>query len=772
MEDSALQSQPWRVEIALQSSADRDLLIQTLGGDEGLEPAGLERGRSFSGDADLLILDPSTLQHQRKHVAQLRADAHPVILPVLLLAPAQRGSPGAIKQELGQAVEDVLRLPTTGPEILARIRNLLRLRDLSHRQSREHDLTRQALAGVSRALKTLHACNEVMLRESDERGLVSAVCQMITQSEGYDLAWVGFVQEGTTAIAISEVSGPAAGYADNLDVRWEDSPRGSAAINAALSSGHPQVIPDLIMDRRMAPWWPQIEAWGLRSAILLPLRTQSAPTGILVVYSRNLSDFEDEVHELLERLSDNLAFGLDKLRMRRERERQGQEIRRLAYNDTLTSLPNRRSLMHLLKRVAADDGRDRIAAVLFIDLNDFKLINDALGHAAGDEVLKHVAQRIQHTLRQGDLVGRQGGDEFIVVMVDDPHQPSLEENDGIERLSRGAEALAGRIHEALQRPFDIQGYRHHLGASIGVSLFPYYGSEVETVVEQADMAMYQAKSSGLPLVFYSDDLGSERQKRLTLEAELYDALEANQFLLHYQPIWEIAGGNIVGVEALIRWKKPDGQMVSPGTFIPLAEEIGLIDSIGDWVLITAARQIADWRRDGVDIWMGVNLSVSQLQGKKAAMHIRDMVMAEGTEPGWWSLELTEDTLMHAPNEVSEAMHWLSEAGFRLSLDDFGQGYSSLARLQSMPLDTLKIDKMFIDRLEEEGAGGRIVSAITELGRHLSLKTVAEGIETEAQNKQLGAIGCHFGQGFLLSAARPAEDIPGLVRQGMPAPCLS
>lgn len=772
MVDSVPQGQPWRVEIALQSNADCNLLIQTLGGDEDLESVGLEHGRPFSGAADLLILDPSTLRHQRKHVAQLRADAHPVVLPVLLLAPGQRVSPGALKQELGQAVEDVLRLPTTGPEIRARIRNLLRLRDLSHHQSREHDLTRQALAGVSRALKTLHACNEVMLRESDEDGLVSAVCRMITQSEGYELAWVGFAQEGTSTITISEVSGPATGYADNLEVRWEDSPQGSTVVGTALSSGRTQVVPDLMSDHRMAAWWPQIEAWGLRSAILLPLRTQSTPSGILVVYSRDWGDFEGEENELLERLSDNLAFGLDKLRMRRERERQGREIRRLAYNDTLTSLPNRRSLLHRLKRVAADDGHDRIAAVLFIDLNDFKLINDALGHAAGDEVLKHVAQRIQHTLRQGDLVGRQGGDEFIVVMVDEPRQPSLEEDDGIERLCRGAEALAVRIYEALKQPFDIQGYRHHLGASIGVSLFPYFGSEVETVVEQADMAMYQAKSSGLPLVFYSDDLGSERQKRLTLEAELYHALEAHQFLLHYQPIWEIDGGNIVGVEALIRWKKSDGQMVSPGTFIPLAEELGLIDAIGDWVLVTAARQIAAWRRDGVDIWMGVNLSVSQLQGKKAAMHIRDMVTGEGTDPGWWSLELTEDTLMHAPNEVSEAMHWLSEAGFHLSLDDFGQGYSSLARLQSMPLDTLKIDKMFIDRLEEEGAGGRIVSAITELGRHLSLKTVAEGIETEAQHKQLGDIGCHFGQGFLLSAARPAEEIPDLVRQGMPAPCLS
>ncbi|XKH61891.1 EAL domain-containing protein (plasmid) [Halomonas sediminis] len=689
-------------------------------------------------------------------------------MPALLLAPGQRVSPDALKRELGHAVEDVLRLPTTGPEIRARIHNLLRLRDLSHQQSREHDLTRQALAGMTRALKTLHACNEVMLRESDEDDLISAVCRMITQSEGYDLAWVGFVEEGadtTSTIAISEASGPAKGYADTLEVCWDDSPWGSAALGMALSTGRPQVVPDLMADPRMASWWPQVEARGLKSAILLPLLTHSGPRDILVVYSRHLGDFENEENDLLERLANNLAFGLDKLRMRRESERQSQEIRRLAYNDTLTSLPNRRSLLHHLKQVVADDGNDRIAAVLFIDLNDFKLVNDALGHAAGDEVLKRVAQRIQHTMRQGDLVGRQGGDEFIVVMVDEPRQPSWSEDDGIARLSCGVEALAGRIHASLRRPFDIQGHRHHLGASIGVSLFPYFGSDVETVIDQADMAMYHAKASGSPLVFYSHDLGNDRHQRLTLEAELYQALETSQFLLHYQPIWEIDGGKIVGVEALIRWRKSDGRMISPGIFIPLAEEIGLINAIGDWVLVTAARQLATWRRDGVDVWMGVNLSVSQLQGKQAAMHIRDIVTVEGTDPGWWSLELTEDTLMQAPNEVAEAMHWLSEAGFRLSLDDFGQGYSSLARLQSMPLDILKIDKMFIDRLEEGDAGGRIVSAITEMGRHLSLKTVAEGIETEAQHKQLGDIGCHYGQGFLLSAARPAVDIPGLVLQG-------
>ena len=655
--------------------------------------------------------------------------------------------------------------------MLARIHNLLRLRDLSHQQLREHDLTRQALAGITRALKTLNACNEVMLRESDEEGLISAVCRMITQSREYDLAWVGFVEGGTDTaptIAISEAACPAKGYADDLEVRWDNSPRGSAALGTALSTGCPQVVSDLMGEPHMISWWPQVEAKELKNAILLPLRTQSAPRGILVVYSRHRNDFDNEERDLLKRLADNLAFGLDKLRMRREAERQSQELRRLAYHDTLTSLPNRWSLLHHLKQVAAGDENDHIAAVLFIDLNNFKLINDALGHSAGDEVLKQVAQRLQHIMRHGDLVGRQGGDEFIVVMVDELRQPSSED-DGVAQLLRGAEALASRIHESLRQPFEIQGYQHHLGASIGISLFPYFDSNVETVIEQADMAMYQAKVTGSPLVFYSRDLGNDRQQRLTREAELYQALKANQFLLHYQPIWEIGSGRIVGVEALIRWKNADGNMVSPGTFLPLAEETGLIGPIGDWVLETAARQLFAWRREGIDVWMAVNLSVSQLQGEQAAMHIHDMVTLEGTEPGWWSLELTEDTLMQSPNDVTEAMHWLSEAGFRLSLDDFGQGYSSLARLQSMPLDTLKIDKLFIDRLEEGGAGGRIVSAITELGRQLSLKTVAEGIETENQNKLLGDIGCDLGQGFLLSAARPAEDIPNLVRQGMPAP---
>lgn len=764
-ENSTTQSHAPRVEIALHTAADHNLLVRTLDAD-GLESERLNRDYSADHEADLLIIDPPSLQRLRGHIVRLRDKASPAVLPVLLLAQNAQISQEVIRRELGHTVEDVLRLPSTGLEIRARVRNLLRLRQLSLRQLREHDLTRQSLDGVARALRTLHACNELMLRETTEDGLVSAVCHIIAQSKEYALAWAGFAEHNAQTgsnIIIRAAAGPAANYTDDLEVRWNDCAKGRGPVGRALATGETQRVADLTIDPSVEPWQAQIEAWGLRAMIALPLRPQHGTAGVLVVGSLQPGDFKAEERQLLERLATNLAFGIDKLRIKRERERQETEIRQLAYSDALTSLPNRRALLHHLEQVVAND-EDQAVAVLFIDLNDFKLVNDALGHAAGDEVLKRAARRIQRTLRQGDLVARQGGDEFIAVLVDDPHSPAVAAEEGIQRLTRGAEALAGRIIEILQRPFDIEGYRHRVGASIGISLLPYLSADAATVIDQADMAMYQAKQTGKQLAFYAPDIGQDRQQRLSIEAQLHYALEAEEFYLHYQPIWEIDGGRIVGVEALLRWTNAAGRVVPPGEFIPVAEEIGLIGPLGDWVLVTAARQLASWRRDGIDIYMAVNLSVSQLQGVEASQHIHDLVIGEDTKPGWWLLELTEDMLMRAPEEVAEAMHALSNAGFRLALDDFGRGYSSLARLQLMPLEVLKIDKLFVDRLCKDASGGGVVRAIIDLGRNLSMRVVAEGIEADEQRDRLAALGCRWGQGFLISAARPPGEIPALIKQ--------
>ncbi|WP_281380504.1 putative bifunctional diguanylate cyclase/phosphodiesterase [Halomonas stenophila] len=448
--------------------------------------------------------------------------------------------------------------------------------------------------------------------------------------------------------------------------------------------------------------------------------------------------------------------------MQCERERQQQEIYKLAYRDPLTDLPNRRFLLHRLNQLVASTGGLPQAAVLFLDFNDFKLVNDALGHAAGDKILRRAARRIQHTLRDGDLLGRQGGDEFIVVMIDNPRDAQACEEDGMRRLVVGAEALAGRIVKALEQPFAIQGHRHHLSISIGISLLPCCTTVPEWVIDQADMAMYQAKKQGHQLAFYSPGMEQQRLQRLSLESRFYHALECEEFQLHYQPIWEIDSGRLVGVEALLRWTDAVGNRISPGEFIPIAEDLRLMGSLGDWVLKTAARQLVDWRARGITLSMAVNLSVSQLQGRQAAEHIRDQVVANGTQPEWWHLELTEETLMHEPEEVEEAMNVLSDWGFHLALDDFGRGYSSLARLQSMPLDILKIDKLFVDRLDGDSAGEPIVQAILDLARHLSIHVVAEGIETIAQRDRLWALGCHWGQGFLVSGARPADEIEQMI----------
>ncbi|WP_432415694.1 bifunctional diguanylate cyclase/phosphodiesterase [Chromohalobacter israelensis] len=517
----------------------------------------------------------------------------------------------------------------------------------------------------------------------------------------------------------------------------------------------------------MAPWREQIAAWGLGAEIALPLNVSVGSRGVLAVYSQQSGDFASDERALLERLADNLAFGLDRLRLQNERKAQNQEIKRLAYEDPVTGMANRRSLLARLHELVGRANHEQAAAIPFIDLDDFKLVNDALGHKVGDRVLQNVAWRINNTLREGDLVARQGGDEFIVVMMDDPrYSPSVAE-DVRQRLARGAEEMARRISRTLRQPFEINGYAHRLGASIGVSLFPFLSDDPESVIDQADMAMYAAKRSGQHTVFFSPELATGRQQRLSLETKLNHALAEGELQLHYQPVWELDSGRIVAVEALLRWQDAEGEMISPATFIPVAEEIGLMGALSEWVIDEAARQLESWRGTGLELTMGVNLSVSQLQGADAARKIHDQVVSSGSDPQWWLLELTEEAVMQSPEAVMEAMRLLDGAGFRLALDDFGRGYSSLARLQAMPLHTLKIDKLFVDSLREDTPDDRVVRTVVELARQFSLRIVAEGIEHAEQARQLAAMGCSFGQGFWVSPAVPASEIPSLIRRAAP-----
>lgn len=759
-----------KVGAALTSDENFNLLRRVLA------PAPLDvrriDNRNFDKAAvDILVVDPTSLDSSRESICRLRREASPVVFPVLLLAPQGQRTSRVFVKELGPLIDDVLRIPATTDEIRARVANLLRLRELSLGQQRRHSATRQVLTGLSRALRTLHACNELMVRETTEDGLLEGVCRTITGDDGYALAWVGFVESpvGGSArkrISRAAIAGAAAEYARGIALYVGEPAEVQGPAARAIVDGKTQIIADLATDASVAPWRKAMDAWSLRSVITLPLQPRQGAPGVLCVYSTQLGDFGDDVRELLERLAANLVFGIEKLRMEREQRRQADEIQRLAYQDPLTELPNRRFLLEQFDGIlqATARGELKAAAVLFVDINNFKLVNDALGHAAGDTMLQRIGQRICRSVRDGDWVIRQGGDEFIVLMYDDPrHRPVETDYKAREhRLAGDAESLAHRILRALRDPFAMRGFDHRIGASIGISLFPYLSDDLETVISQADMAMYRAKQAGRGIAFYTPDTTVQRQHRFSLEARLHHALEHEEFTLHYQPLWEIANTNIIGVEALLRWTDGEGRHISPAEFIPLAEEIGLIDPIGEWVLATAAQQLARWDKGGLQLTMAVNLAISQLQRRDAAAHILKLATASGTQPQWWSLEVTEDLLMRDVDTVEAVMRRLNGEGFRFALDDFGRGYSSLTRLKSLPLETLKIDKFFVDTLGDDDESAAIITTIIDLARNLSMRTLAEGIETVRQRQCLEGLGCQLGQGFWISAARPPEEIPALV----------
>nr|CDQ34647.1 Bacteriophytochrome cph2 [Virgibacillus halodenitrificans] len=753
---------PVHVQVALKSRADQRLLVRILR-DAGLTPHAVSLP---DHTADLVIVDARAWEYSRELLQGAREHSYPIVFPILAIAGKEAASAAWAYRELGADIDDLVELPTSRTVLLSRVGNLLRLRRLSLTQADHHRTTQQKLNAVNRALETLHACNEMMVRESTEDGLLQSVCEVIAQFEGYALAWVGFADDDQQ-VAKCYIAGEAADYARAIEVNADGSPKGQGPIGQAIATGSTQIVSDMSAEPRMAPWRDQIIAWELGAEIALPLNVSVGPNGVLAVYSKRSGDFETDERALLERLADNLTVGLDRLRLQNERRAQSQEIQRLAYQDPVTGMANRRSLLDRLHKLVAKADQDQAAAILFIDLDDFKLVNDVLGHKVGDNVLQNVAWRISSTLRDGDLVARQGGDEFIVVMVDSPRSPPSDEEDIRERLTRGAKELAQRINSTLCQPFEINGYAHRLGASIGISLFPFLSDTHETVIDQADMAMYAAKRSGQGTVFFSPELATGRQQRLSLEAKLHHALNAGELQLHYQPVWELDSGRITAVEALLRWWDDEGQVISPATFIPIAEEIGLMGALSEWVIGEAARQLEAWRKAGLVLTMGVNLSVSQLQGPEAARAIRDQIVSLGSDPRWWLLELTEEAVMKTPEAVMEAMHLLNDAGFRLALDDFGRGYSSLARLQTMPLHTLKIDKLFVDGLREDEPDDRVVRTVVELARQFSLHVVAEGIEHAEQAQQLAAMGCSFGQGFWVSPAIPADEIPALMQRSVP-----
>jgi len=441
-----------------------------------------------------------------------------------------------------------------------------------------------------------------------------------------------------------------------------------------------------------------------------------------------------------------------------ERKAQEARIEHLAYHDGLTGLPNRTMLMDRLGQALSQAQRlDQQVAVLFLDLDRFKPINDSLGHLVGDQLLREIARRLRAALREIDTVARVGGDEFQVVVCN-------------VAGATGAARIAEKLMRALGEPFTLEGQELHVTASLGVSLFPRDGASGELLLKFADIALYEAKGEGRNAYrFFSPEMNAQAHGRLRLENDLRRAVERNELELHYQPQLDLAMGEVCAVEALVRWRHPERGLVLPNQFIPMAEETGLVLGIGEWVLGEACRQVARWQREGLvsgssPLRVAVNISARQLQRPGLDGAVRRALADSGLPAACLELEITESSVMLDPQHAQSVLQSLRELGVQLSIDDFGTGYSSLAYLKRLPLDRLKIDRSFIGGIPTDSDDAAIVETIIVMTHKLGLRVIAEGVETLEQRLQLVRQGCDEMQGFLLAHPVPAGELPALLER--------
>mgnify|MGYP005842037321 CR=1 FL=1 len=431
-------------------------------------------------------------------------------------------------------------------------------------------------------------------------------------------------------------------------------------------------------------------------------------------------------------------------------------LRTLAYLDPLTGLPNRLLFMDRLGQAIARARRARqLLAVMLVDLDRFKLVNDSLGLERGDQLLKAVGERLVGTLRRSDTVARLSSDEFVVLLT------GLEQPDPIVKV-------AHKLLQALQAPLSVNGHELSPTASIGVAVYPHDGDEPAVLVKNADTALGRAKELGRSHVqFYTNDMNAQAFERLMLENRLRRALENGELAVYYQPQVSLRTGEVVGVEALVRWFHPELGLVPPGEFIPLAEETGLILPIGFWAMETACSQVQVWRMelDRPGLRLAVNLSARQFQHPELATRIAEILERTAFPATSLELELTESVVMREASESMRRMRELTLLGAALAIDDFGTGYSSLAYLRSFPIRSLKIDRSFVQDVDRDPSSATIVQAIVAMGASLGLTVVAEGVETSQQLRQLRRMGCHEMQGFLVSRALPADEVVAVIRDG-------
>ena len=516
-------------------------------------------------------------------------------------------------------------------------------------------------------------------------------------------------------------------------------PEDDWVLRQVVQGGQPLLMPRTTRDPDARRW---LASYGMREAVAVPLNGGSGVVGVLVVADRlgDVRTFKKNDVLLLETVANQAGVAL------RNGELIGQ-LRHDALHDALTGLPNRTYLQRCLGEALDDvrDGRTTGAAVMILDLDDFKQVNDTLGHQQGDLLLVELSARLTATVGAAGSVARLGGDEFAILL------PHTGDEDAVLRVAR-------RVLRTLEQPVSLDGLEVEVGGSMGIALAPAHADDPAALLKRADMAMYDAKTSTRGLRLYEPDLDTNNPRRLTLVSELRAALQNGGIRVHVQPQGRLTDGRVVGVEALARWHHPELGDISPDEFIPIAERSGLIGRLTTLVLDSALAACAEWRATGHDIGVAVNLSTRSLHDADLVEEVDRLLRRHGVPARRLTLEVTEGSVMADPARAVALLHRLRDLGVRLSVDDFGTGYSSLSYLKRLPVQEVKIDRSFITSLREGGEDVAIVRAIVDLGRHLGLEVVAEGIEDQATWDLLASMGCDLGQGWHLGKPMPAADL--------------
>ncbi|HTH95571.1 MAG TPA: EAL domain-containing protein [Rhodocyclaceae bacterium] len=611
----------------------------------------------------------------------------------------------------------------------------------------------EAQLRLNRALRVLSDCNQTLIHADNEAKLLQDICTLIFTSGGYPFVWIGYVDPTGQDKIIHPMAkaGSGAQILETLVLSMDETAHPCELSYLTLQTGERQVCQEIIGDPMFGVWQDIALAYNYHSGISLPLKNEQITFGILNIYAHERDAFGVDEIKLLDELAADLSFGIKTLRARAAHQAAEEELAFLAHHDPLTELPNRLLLRDRFEQAAALAGRNGTrVAMLFLDLDNFKEVNDSLGHGIGDELLIAVVQRLRATLRQADTISREGGDEFVVLV------PGINSINDVGRVAQ-------TILDAMTHPFEIEHHTLHTSFSIGISVYPNDGENFDTVRKNADTALYRAKDGGRRNYrFFAGQMNVDAQVRMQMQIDLRKALQNDEFELLYQPQINLRTGRMVGVEALIRWRR-NGELVSPAEFIPVAEHSGLIIPIGEWVISEACRQGVEWRRQGlVDMVVAVNLSALQFKHGNIVDTVRLALENSGLPAGSLELELTESILLQDVDAAMSILHRLKELGVHLSIDDFGTGYSSLSYLKRLAVDKLKIDRSFVGDVTEDTDDAAIARAVIQLGHTLQLTVIAEGVETEGQCAFLRESACDEAQGYLFSRPVPPSDIPSLM----------